>query len=233
MTKKAAFHIFLWGTLSSAVLFLWLTWDTHRQVAVLSNADKLSAQVIAGKRTFEKYNCNDCHTILGFGGYYAPDLTKVVKRLGSEGVAYRIRSPEKAFAGSKRKMAQQNVSDEEIGQLVAFFTWVGEIDNGDWPPQDSDKRLSRTERRLLATTSLSPGAAVVHAAGCLNCHSLHGEGDSDGPSLDTVGRKYSKEELEHYIKNPQEIDPSSGMPPQSQLSERELEEVAKFLSQLQ
>ncbi|MFZ5799103.1 MAG: c-type cytochrome [Desulfobulbaceae bacterium] len=233
MTKKAAFHIFLWGTLSSAVLFLWLTWDTHRQVAVLSNADKLSAQVIAGKRTFEKYNCNDCHTILGFGGYYAPDLTKVVKRLGSEGVAYRIRSPEKAFAGSKRKMAQQHVSDEEIGQLVAFFTWVGEIDNGDWPPQDSDKRFSRSERRLLATTSLSPGAAVIHAAGCLNCHSLRGEGDSDGPPLDTVGRNYSEEELEHYIKNPQEVDPSSAMPPQSQLSERELEEVAKFLSQLQ
>lgn len=232
MTKKIAFHIFLWGTISSAVLFLWLTWDTHRQVAVLSHADKLSDQVVAGKRTFEKYNCNDCHTILGFGGYYAPDLTKVLRRLGREGVAYRIKSPEKAFARSPRKMARQNVSDEEIQHLVAFFTWVGEIDNGDWPPQDSEQRLSQAERRLLASTSLSPGAAVIHSAGCLNCHSLHGEGDNDGPPLDMVGQDYSQEELEKYIKNPQEVDPASEMPPQSQLSERELAEVVKFLSHL-
>ncbi len=42
MSKKAAFWIFLLGTLSSAVLFLGLTWDMHRQVDVLSRADNLS-----------------------------------------------------------------------------------------------------------------------------------------------------------------------------------------------
>ncbi|PIY25551.1 MAG: cytochrome C, partial [Deltaproteobacteria bacterium CG_4_10_14_3_um_filter_60_8] len=128
MTKRIAFHIFLWGTLFSAVLFLWLTWDTHHQVAALSHADTLSAEVIAGKRAFEKYNCNDCHTILGFGGYYAPDLTKVVKRLGAEGVRYRIQSPDKAFAASPRKMPVQGISVAELDHLVAFFSWVGEID---------------------------------------------------------------------------------------------------------
>lgn len=49
MTKKAAFWIFLLGTLSSAALFLGLTWDMHRQVDVLSRADKLSDTVVAGK----------------------------------------------------------------------------------------------------------------------------------------------------------------------------------------
>ncbi|HZV80863.1 MAG TPA: c-type cytochrome, partial [Geobacteraceae bacterium] len=137
MTKKTAFWIFLLGTLSSAALFLGLTVDTHRQVAALSHADKLSAEVVAGKRAFEKYNCNDCHTILGFGGYYAPDLTRVVRRVGADGVRYRVTSPEQAFAKSVRKMPQQHVSAQEIENLVAFFTWVGEIDNGDWPPQDS------------------------------------------------------------------------------------------------
>ena len=233
MTKKLAFHIFLWGTLSSAVLFLWLTWDTHRQIEVLSHADKLSEQVVAGKRTFEKYNCNDCHTILGFGGYYAPDLTKVVRRLGSEGVAFRIRSPEKAFAAPPRKMPQQHVSGEEIGDLIAFFTWVGEIDNGDWPPQDRKQDFSGAEKRLLANTRLTPGAAVVQAAGCLSCHSLHGEGGATGPALDKVGQNYSLAELEKYIKNPQAVDPSSKMPPQGQLTARELEEVATFLSHVQ
>ena len=98
MTKKTAFRIFLIGTLSSAAVFLWATYDTHRQVAALSHADKLSDRVVAGKKVFERHNCNDCHTILGFGGYYAPDLTKVVQRVGADGIRYRVKSPEKAFA---------------------------------------------------------------------------------------------------------------------------------------
>jgi nitric oxide reductase subunit C len=114
MTKKAAFWIFLAGTLSSGVLFLWLTWDTHQQVDALSHVDKLSEQVVAGKRAFEKYNCNDCHTILGFGAYYAPDLTKVVRRIGEDGIRFRVKSPEKAFDASWRKMPNQKVSDAEI-----------------------------------------------------------------------------------------------------------------------
>jgi aryl-alcohol dehydrogenase-like predicted oxidoreductase len=46
-------------------------------------------------------------------------------------------------------MPQQHVSDKEIDDLVAFFKWVGEVNNNDWPPQDSKKRLSRGEQREL------------------------------------------------------------------------------------
>jgi nitric oxide reductase subunit C len=232
MKKKMAFWIFLLGTLSSAALFLVLTWDTHRQVEILSNADKLSEKVVAGKRTFELHNCNDCHTILGFGGYYAPDLTRVVQRVGEDGVRYRIKSPELAFADSFRKMPQQNISDSEMENLVSFFTWVGEIDNGDWPPQDSKKRLTRGEKRLVATVGVSPGAAVFQAKGCMNCHALQGVGGSFGPALDTIGRKLTVEQIKLYIKDPISVNPEAMMPPQEDLSEVELEEVAKFLGNL-
>ena len=233
MTKKIAFWIFLIGTLSSAALFLGATYDTHRQVGTLANVDKLSDQVVAGKRAFEKYNCNDCHTILGFGGYYAPDLTKVVQRVGEEGIRYRVKSPEKAFANSPRKMPQQNVSDREITDLVAFFRWVGEINNNDWPPQDSKKRLSRGEQRMVAMAGVSPGAAVFQTKGCMNCHALHGTGGTFGPALDHVGRGKSVEAIEHYIKDPKGANPKARMPSQKDnLTERELEEVARFLAGL-
>jgi nitric oxide reductase subunit C len=233
MTKKVAFWIFMIGTISSALLFLWLTWDTHRQVEVLSHADKLSPEVVAGKRVFEKYNCNDCHTILGFGGYYAPDLTKVVKRVGAEGIRYRVTSPEKAFAASWRKMPNQGLAKTEIDNLVAFFTWVGEIDNNDWPPQDSSKRLTRGEEVMVASAGLSPGAAVFQRRGCMNCHSLQGKGGSFGPALDTIGRKLSMEKIEHYIVDPKAVDPKALMPPQKELSQKETEAVARFLANLQ
>jgi len=232
MTKKTAFWIFLFGTLSSAVLFLVLTWDMHRQVDTLSHADKLSGKVVAGKKSFELHNCNDCHTILGFGGYYAPDLTRVVQRVGEDGVRYRIKNPERAFANSFRKMPQQKISDSDMENLVSFFTWVGEIDNGDWPPQDSKKRLTRGEKRMVATAGVSPGAAVFQTKGCMNCHSLHGVGGSFGPGLDTIGRQLTIEQIEHYIKNPKGANQKAMMPPQKDLSERELEEVAKFLGNL-
>lgn len=232
MTKKTAFWIFLLGTLSSAALFLGLTVDTHRQVAALSHADKLSDKVIAGKRAFEKYNCNDCHTILGFGGYYAPDLTKVVQRVGEDGIRYRVTSPEAAFAKSVRKMPQQHVSAAEIENLVAFFNWVGQIDNGDWPPQDSKNKLTRGEQRLALGATVSPGAAVFQTKGCMNCHSLQGTGGTFGPALDTIGRTLTAEQIEHYIKNPKSVNPNAKMPPQTELSDRERDEVAKFLGNL-
>lgn len=233
MTKKTAFWIFLIGTISSAAVFLGATYDTHRQVGTLANVDKLSDQVVAGKRAFEKYNCNDCHTILGFGGYYAPDLTKVVQRVGEEGIRYRVKSPELAFAKSTRKMPQQNLSDREIDDLVAFFRWVGEINNNDWPPQDSKKRLSRSEQMMVAKVGVSPGAAVLQTKGCMNCHALHGTGGTFGPALDHAGRGKTIEQIEHYIRNPKEVNPKAQMPPQKDnLTERELEEVAKFLATL-
>lgn len=230
MTKRTAFWIFLLGTVSSAVLFLAATWDTHRQVVTLSNVDKLSDQVVAGKRTFEKYNCNDCHTILGFGGYYAPDMTRVVQRIGADGIRYRVKSPGKAFANSWRKMPDLKVSDREIEDLIAFFTWVGEVNNNDWPPQDSRKRLSRGEQAMVASVGVSPGAAVFQSKGCMNCHALNGTGGTFGPALDTVGRRLSTEQIEHYVRDPKSVNPKSQMPPQKGLSGRELEEVAKFLS---
>lgn len=232
MSKKTAFWIFLLGTLSSGILFLVLTWDTHRQVETLSHADRLSPQVIAGKRVFEKYNCNDCHTILGFGGYYAPDMTKVVQRVGEEGIRFRIKHPEKAFENSWRKMPQQGVSDEEIEQLIAFFRWVGEIDNNDWPPQDSKKRLTRQEEVTVAAAGLSPGAAVFQSRGCMNCHALFGKGGSAGPPLDAVGRRLTVEQIERYVRNPKSVNPHSLMPAQNTLSDKELDAVARFLAGL-
>src|SRR3989304_4313471 len=197
MTKKVAFWIFLLGTVSSAILFLAATWDTHRQVAVLSNADKLDGRVVAGKRTFEKYNCNDCHPILGFGAYYAPDLTRVVQRIGEEGVRYRIKSPEKAFANSWRKMQNVHASDAEIADMVSFFTWVGGGNN---------------------TNGRRPQS--------------QGAGVTFGPALDTDGRKLSMEQIEHYVRDPKSVNPKAMMPPQKELTNRELQEAAKFLSSL-
>ena len=230
MTRKTAKLIFLVGTLVSAVLFLALTWDTHRQMQALTHADRLSDDVVAGKKVFQKYNCNDCHTILGFGGYYAPDLTRVYSRRGEAYIREILAKPEVVLEKSFRKMPQQNLTPQEIDRLVDFFRWVDGIENNDWPPQDSKKRGSAGVRRLVGGTTLSRGAALFKESGCFDCHSLHGVGGSVGPALDDVGSKLTVEELKQQIANPQMRNPASKMPPFEDLSEADLQALAEFLA---
>ena len=229
MTTKTAKLSFYGGTISSAILFLALTIDTHRQVSALTHADNLSEEVVAGKKVFQKYNCNDCHTILGFGGYYSPDLTRVYSRRGETYIRRTIAQPEVAFANSFRKMPQQHLSLQEIDNLVAFFKWVDNIDTHDWPPQDSKKRMSSATKRLIEGATLSPGAALFKESGCFDCHKLGGIGGDAGPALDNVGLKFDMETLEKIIANPQAVNPEGQMPA-FDLPGEQVEKIAEFLA---
>lgn len=225
MLNRAAFYVFVAGTLISAVIFLGLTWDTHRQVDELTNTDQLSEDVVAGKHVWQDKECNLCHTILGFGGYYAPDMTRVYQRIGAEGIRRAVLQPAETFADSFRKMPDRGVSEAEVEQLVAFFQWVNEIDNNDWPPQDSQQR----QQNRLRATGVSQGAAAFSQF-CMGCHSLNGQGGSIGPELNNVGLKYSADEIAQYAADPTSVNPASTMPPQDHVEEADRQAIGEFLA---
>ncbi|MDO8586287.1 MAG: cytochrome c [Armatimonadota bacterium] len=231
MTTRTAKAIFLLGTLSSGLLFLVLTWDTHRQIGALTHADRLSDEVVAGKRAFEQHNCNDCHTMLGFGGYYAPDLTRVYSRKGEPYVRAVISDPDKVLAKSFRKMPHQRIGAVEMNSLVAFFKWTNEIDTHDWPPQDHKKPTSSEARRLVSAAPLSRGAALFKANGCFSCHKLGGVGGDAGPALDDVGSRMNAERIQEQIANSKAFKPDSVMPSYSQLPAEDLRAMAEFMSE--
>ena len=137
MTGKTAKAIFWVGTLSSLIIFLWLTYDFHQQEPKYAKTDKISDQVMAGKKVWHKYNCNDCHTILGFGAYYAPDMTKAYFRLGENNIVSIVMNPEKVYKNSFRKMPHLGVTKEEAVQSGRVpQAGSGTIENRHWPPQD-------------------------------------------------------------------------------------------------
>jgi nitric oxide reductase subunit C len=232
MSEKTAKWIFWLGTLSSLVLFLALTVDTHSQFAALTNADKLDDQVVAGKRAFERHNCNDCHTILGFGGYYAPDLTRAYSRLGEDAVKRRLRSPEVAFADSYRKMPQQHLSAEEIGNITAYLKWVSKIENHDWPPQHSERRWKRSTERLLSGAVLSPGAALVNQEDCLTCHALGDRGEEKGPRLEWIAARRDARWIADYLADPERVSPGADMPAYDDLSSEQRQTIGEFVASL-
>ncbi len=232
MTERMAKGIFWFGTLSSLVVFLAMTVHTHRSFAALTHADALDAHVVAGKHAFERHNCNDCHTILGFGAYYAPDLTRAYARLGEDAVRRRLESPEVVFAGSYRKMPQQHLPAGEIEDLVAFLRWVSGIENHDWPPQDSPNRWKRSTERVLASASLSPAAALVQQENCLACHSIGGTGGTTGPRFEWIGGRRDVDWIARYVANPDALSHGSRMPAFAHLSEGQRQMIGEFVVSL-
>ncbi len=226
MKAKTAKWIFYFGTSISLVIFLGLTIDTHRQVQTLTNANKLDEQVVAGKRVWHKYNCNDCHTILGFGGYYAPDMTKVYWRRGEAGIKAVVRTPEKFTTW--RKMPHQALSEQEMTDLVAFLRWTSDIDTNEWPPQDA--KLRRTARTAVAM-GVSPGATLFQDRGCFGCHRLDETGGTLGPDLTHVGGKLDRGTIEKLLENPRSVNPNATMPPVP-LTHDERDRMADFLTGL-
>ncbi len=214
MTSNTAKAIFWLGTLSSAIIFLWLTYDFHQQEPKFVKTDQLNEQVVAGKKVWHKYNCNDCHTILGFGGYYAPDMTKAFYRLGENNIISIVMNPEQVYKDSFRKMPKLGVSKEEAVQLVAFLKWVGSIENRHWPPQD-EKFVKAYKLREADAQKLNKVDIVMGACG--GCHSLDKMGRKLAGDFNDIARQisYDRDTLVKFIINPQSVKPGMGMPPQN------------------
>jgi nitric oxide reductase subunit C len=108
---------------------------------------KLSEQdaeqlVTLGKKTIQAKNCMNCHTLLGNGAYYAPDLTKAwldpawVDSANRENLMLAfLKDPAnnaRSF-GSGRKMPNLGITDEEARGVVAFLKWMSAIDTNGFP----------------------------------------------------------------------------------------------------
>ncbi len=214
MTGKTASLIFWIGTLVSAAIFLWLTYDFHRQTPKYTKVALLTDDVVAGKKVWHKYNCNDCHTILGFGGYYAPDMTKAFYRLGENNLVSIVMSPEKVYQRSFRKMPHLGVTAQEAKQLVIFLKWTGSIENRHWPPQD-EKYVKAYHQREARPRHLEKVDIVLGACG--GCHSFENQGRNIAGDFGIIANRitYDRETLIKYMLNPQSVKPGIAMPPQN------------------
>src|SRR4030067_1190445 len=82
MTKMSARNMFIVATLVVTVLFAYLTYLSHDAFPAKTHPENITAQVAHGKEVWERHACIDCHTLLGEGAYYAPELGNVIERRG-------------------------------------------------------------------------------------------------------------------------------------------------------
>ena len=134
-TKAMARNIFYGGSLFFILLFLALSFDTNSALPDRDNRGAITEKVSMGKMLWEKNDCIGCHTLLGEGAYFAPELGNAFKRLGGkEGIKGFIKSRPKDGIPGRRSMPQFNFSDEELDAVAEFLKYSSEINTANWPP---------------------------------------------------------------------------------------------------
>jgi nitric oxide reductase subunit C len=103
--------------------------------------EEAQALVTRGKLTTQAKNCMNCHTLLGNGAYYAPDLTKSwldpswgTKEIREQEMVDFLMNPQdRLHNGLGRRMPNLGITEEEARATVAFLKWMASIDTNGFP----------------------------------------------------------------------------------------------------
>ncbi|MDM8566664.1 cytochrome c [Candidatus Halobeggiatoa sp. HSG11] len=132
-TKSMARNIYYGGSIFFILLFLALTLDTTIALPERDHRENITEQVAHGKIIWEENDCIGCHTLLGEGAYFAPELGNVYQRRGPGFIQAWMKAMPTNAPG-RRQMPNFNLSDEELDALEAFLKWSSEINTANWPP---------------------------------------------------------------------------------------------------
>ena len=224
LSKSQAKTFFLVGTVICSAVFIGLTVDTFSKLPAQTNQAEMNDSVIRGKHLFDRNNCMGCHTILGEGAYYAPELTKVFERRGEAFIKAMLKDPQSMYPND-RKMTNYKFTDAEIDDLTNFLKWIGTLDLNGFPPKPNVVQVNNPQ--------VMSGVAkpMVFNQMCTACHTLQGQGGNVGPNLDGIGSRRDLAYLKKWLTNPFELKADSKTP-KMPLAEKDIDELANFLANL-
>ncbi len=228
MSEKSLRRILIYGTVVLAVTLVVGSVVSLRQVTATRTAP-VSDSIVAGKHVWEQRICQDCHTLLGIGGYWAPELTKETDRRDVAFLTAWMKNPQAVKPGAT--MPNQHLSDQQVTDVIAFLQWVSKINTNNWPPQ---------ARGATSGGGGTPqGALLFQQKGCIACHMINGQGASGpGPDLSHIGSQpydqlsNTPDFLYRWIEDPKTIKPGTIMPAISMTPQERLA-IVQYLTGLQ
>jgi nitric oxide reductase subunit C len=228
LSKSAARAFFVIGTGVCSLAFLGLTVDTFAKIPAQTHESAISPAVVRGKELWEAKNCMGCHTLFGEGGYYAPELTRVMERRGADFVRAMLRDPEAMYPG-QRKMQNYKLREEQMDDLIAFLDWAGKVDLQGFPPRPSLVPMAVPATNASQGLARTDDRPKVFNQLCVACHALGGQGGSVGPALDNVGDRRDAEYIKRWLRDPAAVKADSKMP-KLPVTEEQVQELSAFLS---
>lgn len=235
LSKSAARSFFLIGTALCAAAFVLLTFDTLAQLPERTHADQLTDSAKRGFEIWTANNCMGCHTILGEGAYYAPELTQVYARRGPEWIKAFLKDPA-AFYPGRRQMVKYAIfdpekdknADQNRADIIEWLQWVGNMETNGFPPKPDIIFSGAQANNGDTAKSVLTNAPVTFTTICMGCHKLAGKGGVVGPALDGVGRRLDAAFLKKWIHDPQAVKKGTAMP-KLPLTDAQIDSVVVFL----
>lgn len=132
-TSQMARNIFYGGTVFFVLVFAALVLHTETKIPERSRAAEITPAVVRGKHIWETRNCIGCHTLLGEGAYFAPELGNVYTRRGPDFIKAWMQAQPTGAPG-RRQMPQFHLNDEQLNDLVEFLKWTNGVNTEHWPP---------------------------------------------------------------------------------------------------
>ena len=132
-TSQMARNIFYGGTAFFVLLFVALIFHTESRIPQRSKAAEITPAVVRGKHIWETRNCIGCHTLLGEGAYFAPELGNVYQRRGPDFIKAWMQAQPTGAPG-RRQMPQFHLNDEQLNDLIEFLKWTNGVNTEKWPP---------------------------------------------------------------------------------------------------
>lgn len=162
-----------------------------------------SLREIAGASLASSQNCSRCHA----AGRAADPLASLSITRPVSWIQNHVADPEVIAPGIRPVSAD---GERETAAIVAY------VRRGGTPPP-----LPPTARE----------AALVYAEHCVGCHTIDGDGGTEGPDLSEAGKKHDLAWLRKWIARPEAMKADAKMPAfDRKLSPAELETIAGYLA---
>jgi ubiquinol-cytochrome c reductase cytochrome b subunit len=165
-----------------------------------------SPREIGGRVLAMNRGCPRCHSESGL----AEPLEEIATGRGPEWITGHVTDPEMIAPGLREAPAV--ITEREAAAIVAYV-----------------HQLSR--RPYPGFSAHVESASTVFARYCVGCHTLDGDGGSDGPDLTHAGAKHDLKALRLWITDPEAVNPEAEMPAFGRrLSSTELDAIAGYLA---
>ncbi len=172
-------------------------------------------------RLFDRYSCLTCHSLQGYGGTIAPDLTAIGSQLSSEWIRGYMQVPFSRRPILTERMPNFFISNAEIDTLLDFIR-LNLVDD------EIDKQTVPTG----TSHQIELGKSLFYEKfSCQACHQIKGKGGYVGPPLDGAAKRLKPGWVKVWLDNPELWRPST-VEPHLPMNTQEGEALVSYMMSL-
>lgn len=186
-----------------------LTWLGLKDSPAHADPAQWGPMAIAGHAFVQDQRCQTCHRI---GGAANPTADTRLSK-GPEWLLAHVGDPETITPGL-RKPPPGGMNPSQARSILSYM-----------------RRIRAGGSSAPPVTEAMRTVALVYGRYCANCHTIDGEGGTEGPDLTRAGEKRDAKWLREWISDPEAMDELADMPPfGDRLTPEELTAIAGYLA---